>query len=327
MKTATAGRAAVPAGPNPGILPKRKPTLWQKVVKDFRRNKYKYLIILPVLVFFIIFAYKPMYGILIAFKQYKPTKGIWGSPWVGLENFRRFFSDIYFFRILRNTFLISLYGILFGFPVPILFALLLNEIRSDRFKKTIQTASYLPHFISTVIICAMLREFTYSDGLINDIIAAFGGQRVTFLQFSRYFRTIYIASDIWQGFGWSSIIYLAALTSVDQEQYEAARIDGAGRLRQAISISIPGIMPTIVMLFILRMGSILGVGNEKILLLYNPRTYETADVISTYTYRQGLESMDFSYSTAIGLFNSLINIVFLLSTNVISKKYTEIGLF
>ena len=327
MKTATAGRAAVPAGPNPVILPKRKPTLWQKVVKDFRRNKYKYLIILPVLVFFIIFAYKPMYGILIAFKQYKPTKGIWGSPWVGLENFRRFFSDIYFFRILRNTFLISLYGILFGFPVPILFALLLNEIRSDRFKKTIQTASYLPHFISTVIICAMLREFTYSDGLINDIIAAFGGQRVTFLQFSRYFRTIYIASDIWQGFGWSSIIYLAALTSVDQEQYEAARIDGAGRLRQAVSITIPGILPTIVMLFILRMGSILGVGNEKILLLYNPRTYETADVISTYTYRQGLESMDFSYSTAIGLFNSLINIVFLLSTNVISKKYTEIGLF
>ena len=297
------------------------------IVKDFKRNKYKYLIVLPVLVYLAIFAYKPMYGVQIAFKQYKATRGITGSPWVGMENFRRFFADFYFVRILRNTVLISLESILFGFPVPILFALLLNEVRSTRYKKAIQTASYLPHFISTVIICSMIREFTYNDGLINDIIAFFGGERVTFLQFARYFRPVYIISDIWQGFGWSSIIYLAALTAVDQEMYEAARIDGAGRLRQAVSITIPSILPTIVMLFILRMGSVLGVGSEKILLLYNERTYETADVISTYTYRMGLINSDFSYSTAIGLFNSVINMAFLLATNTISKRVADIGLF
>ena len=297
------------------------------IVKDFKRNKYKYLIVLPVLVYLAIFAYKPMSGVQIAFKQFKPTKGIMGSPWVGLDHFRRFFGDFYFGRILRNTVLISLESILFGFPVPILFALFLNEVRSTRYKKAIQTASYLPHFISTVIICAMIREFTYNDGLINDIIAFFGGERVTFLQFPRYFRPVYIISDIWQGFGWSSIIYLAALTSVDQEMYEAARIDGAGRLRHAVSITIPSILPTIVMLFILRMGSVLSVGSEKILLLYNERTYETADVISTYTYRQGLINNDFSYSTAIGLFNSVINMAFLLTTNAISKRVADIGLF
>lgn len=306
---------------------RNKVTFGQRIVKDFKKNKWKYFIVIPVVVYLIIFAYKPMYGILIAFKQYKATKGIWGSEWIGFQNFTRFFNDVYFGRLIRNTLLISFQDIVFGFPIPIIFALLLNEIKSNGYKRAVQTASYLPHFISTVVICAILREFLTLEGLINNIVAMFGGERTIFLQYPEYFRTIYIWSGIWQGFGWSSIIYLAALTGVDQELYEAARIDGAGRFRQAISITIPSIVPTITMLFILRMGSVLSVGSEKILLLYNERTYETADVISTYVYRQGLVHNDFSYSTAIGLFNSLVNIIFLVSTNYISKRVSDNGLF
>jgi len=309
-------------------LQKGKNSFWQRAAKDIKKNYVKYLIVMPVIIYLIIFAYKPMYGLIIAFKDYKATKGIMGSEWVGLFHFQRFFQDVYFGRLMRNTVVISLMSLVFGFPIPIIFALLLNEVRSTLYKKFIQTPSYLPHFISTVIICSMLREFCYSNGLFNTIATFFGATETkNLLGEADLFRSIYVWSGIWQGFGWSSIIYIASLAGVDQELYEAAKIDGAGRFRQAISITIPSIMPTIIMLFILNMGSVLSVGSEKILLLYNERTYETADVISTYVYRMGLINSDFSYSSAIGLFNTVINVFFLVTTNFLSKKFTDTYLF
>ena len=295
--------------------------------KDFKRNKYKYLIISPVVIYLLLFAYKPMYGIIIAFQNYRPFLGISGSPWVGFDNFKAFFQDVYFFRLLRNTFSISFLSILFGFPAPILLALLLNEIRNVRFKRVVQTISYMPYFISIVVVCGLIRAFCQTDGVFNDIIAAFGGNRANLLSSKENFYPIYIISGIWQSIGWDSIIYLAALTGIDQEQYEAAKVDGAGRLKQMFYITLPGLMPTITVLFILRMGGILNVGYEKILLLYQPLTYEVADVISTYVYRKGILEANYSFSTAIGLFNSLVNICFLMITNQISKKVNDNSLF
>lgn len=295
--------------------------------KDFKVNKYKYIIVLPAIIYFILFSYKPMYGIIIAFKNFRPTLGIMGSPWVGFQHFQDFFTDVYFFRVLTNTVVISLYSIIFGFPAPIILAILLNEIRSTLFKRMVQTISYLPHFISMVIVCGLIRQFCLTDGAINDILQHFTGQRVPLLQEPNFFRPLYIISGIWQETGWGTIIYLAALAGIDQEQYEAARIDGAGRLKQMIFITLPGLIPTIVILFILRMGGILNVGFEKILLLYGPTTWVKADVISTYVYRRGLLEGAWSYTTAVGLFNSVVNIFFLLITNFISKKVNDTGLF
>lgn len=311
----------------PSAHSRHRVPLGRRICHDLSRHRWKYILMIPIIIYFILFAYKPMYGLIIAFKNYKPALGIAGSKWVGLKYFKKFFGDYYFFRILRNTFLISFYEILWGFPAPIILALMLNELRNERFKRTVQTITYIPHFISLVVICSILRQFCLSDGVFNDIAAFFGAERTALLQKPGYFRTIYVASGIWQEIGWSSIIYLAALTGIDPQLYEAAEIDGANRMRQIWHITLPGIMPTIVMLLILRMGSILGVGYEKILLLYNETIYETADVISTYVYRKGLIEANFSYSTAVGLFNSLINVIFLLATNIISKKVTDIGLF
>lgn len=305
----------------------QKRSLGQILREDWQKNKWKYILVIPVILFFILFHYKPMYGIIIAFKKYKPNRGIWGSAWVGLKYFEDFFSDYYFFRVVRNTFLISLYSLVWGFPMPILLALLLNELRVKWFKRAVQTISYIPHFISMVVICGLIRHFALSGGVFNDIIALFGGERVPLLQKPEYFRTIYVASSIWQEVGWSSIIYLAALTGVDPQLYEAAEIDGAGRLKQTWHITLPGITPVIIMLLILQMGNMLNVGYEKCLLLYNESTYETADIISTYVYRKGLIDANFSYSTAVGLFNSVVNMVFLVGTNWISNKTTQIGLF
>lgn len=304
-----------------------KQPLSKVIVKDFKRNKLKYLMILPVIIYIGIFSYKPMYGIIIAFKNYRPALGIEKSAWVGFDNFTRFFSDYYFRRILLNTFRISLLSILFGFPAPILLALLINEIKNRHFKKTVQTISYMPYFISIVIVCGLIKTFTQSDGLISDMIVSFGGARKNLLASKEWFYPIYIISGIWQSVGWDSIIYLAALAGIDQEQYEAAKVDGAGRLRQMLYITLPGLMPTITILFILRMGGILNVGFEKILLLYSSPTYEVADVISTYVYRIGVLEASFSYSTAIGLFNSAVNIFFLLVTNAVGKKVNNSGLF
>lgn len=304
-----------------------KASFLQRTITDFRRNKWKYLIVLPVIIFFALFCYKPMYGVIIAFKNYRPSMTISGAPWVGFKHFITFFNDPYFGRLIGNTFLISIYSILWGFPAPILLALLLNEIRSSSFKRTVQTISYMPHFISIVVMCGILRNFCISDGVFNDIIAFFGGDRASLLGVSSLFRTIYVSSDIWQSIGWGSIIYLAAISGIDQEQYEAARIDGAGRFRQVLNITIPAIMPTIMILFILRMGNILNVGYEKILLLYQPNIYDVSDVISTYVYRKGIIEGSWSFSSAVGLFNSVVNIFFLLLTNRLSKKISDVSLF
>lgn len=298
-----------------------------RVKKDWKRNRSLYLMVLPVILFYILFHYKPMYGALIAFQDYNPRLGFSGSEWVGFDQFNRFFTSPYFGRLVKNTLLLSVYGILFGFPAPIILALLLNELRAKRFKKTVQTITYLPHFISLVVVTGIIKDFTQSTGLINDIIVMFGGERSSLIQNPALYRTIYIVSDIWQGIGWGSIIYLSALSGVDQQLYEAASIDGAGRWKQLIHVTLPGIAPTIVIMLIMRMGQLLGTGYEKTILLYNEATYETADVIASYIYRVGILERNWSYSTAIGLFNSVINLALLIVTNKISKRVSETSLW
>jgi putative aldouronate transport system permease protein len=301
---------------------------WLKAAgKDFTQNKYKYLMILPVLAYFAIFAYKPMYGLIIAFQNYRPSLGFSRSPWVGLRHFENFFNDVYFLRLFRNTISLSFLSILFGFPAPILLALLLNEIRQVVFKRTVQTVTYMPYFISMVVVCSLIRTYTTTNGIFSQISVFFGSTAKNYLTVGKYFAPIYVISGIWQTIGWNSIIYLAALTGIDQEQYEAARIDGAGRFRRMLHITLPNLLPTIMVLFILRMGSILNVGFEKIILLYNEGIYETADVISSYVYRRGILEASYSYATAVGLFNSLVNIFFLVTANRLSRKFTESGLF
>ena len=298
-----------------------------RVKKDWKRNRSLYLLVIPVILFYILFHYKPMYGAIIAFQDYNPRLGVSGSDWVGFDQFIRFFTSPYFGRLVKNTLLLSVYGIVFGFPAPIILALLLNELRAKRFKKTVQTITYLPHFISLVVVTGIIKDFTQSTGLINDIIVMFGGVRTSLIQNPDLYRTIYIVSDIWQGIGWGSIIYLSALSGVDQQLYESAAIDGAGRWKQLIHVTLPGIAPTIVIMLIRRMGQLLGTGYEKTILLYNEATYETADVIASYIYRVGILERNWSYSTAIGLFNSAINLALLIITNKISKRVSETSLW
>jgi putative aldouronate transport system permease protein len=250
-----------------------------------------------------------------------------GSPWVGFKYFIEFFNSYYFWRLLRNTFLLSFYSLICGFPAPIFLALLLNEARSIAFRRTVQSLTYIPHFISLVVICGLIIEFTQLAGVINDIVAFFGGTRVNLLAEPAYFRSLYIISGIWQEVGWGTIIYLAALSATDPRLYEAARIDGANRLQRLWHITLPSILPTIVILWILRMGTLLTVGYEKIILLYNPNIYETADVITTFVYRKGLLDFSWSYATAVGLFNSVINLILLLSANAISRRVNETSLW
>lgn len=299
----------------------------ERVVKDWKRNKVIYLIFIPIFIYYAVFKYFPLYGLTLAFKEYLPSQTIWSSPWIGLENFRRFFNSVHFGRILKNTLVISIYEVIFGFPAPIIFALLLNEIKNSKFKRTIQTVTYLPHFISTMIICGIILDFSLPNGLFNDIIVFFGGDRQPLLMNPRLFRPIYIGSGIWSGFGWGSIVYLSALSSIDVELYEAAVIDGAGRFKQMLYITLPGIAPTITILLIMKIGGLMSVGFEKIFLLYNPLVYEVADVISTFNYRKGLVEFDYSYSTAVGLFNSVINIILLTTANKLSRKVSETSLW
>ncbi|MCI8889410.1 MAG: sugar ABC transporter permease [Hungatella sp.] len=295
--------------------------------KDWIRNRSLYILVIPVVVFYFMFHYKPMYGAIIAFKDYTPALGVGESPWVGFANFTRFFKSVYFTRLIKNTILLSVYNLIFGFPAPIILALLLNEVRSKRFKSITQTITYLPHFISLIVVTGMLTNFSMTTGLFNDIIAFFGGERSPLLQNPKLYRTIYVASSIWQEVGWGSIIYLSALAGVDSQLYEAAQIDGAGKWKQLIHVTMPAIAPTIIIMLIMKMGSLMNMGYEKTILLYNPSTYETADIISSHIYRIGLLDQDWSYSTAIGLFNSIINFGLLLVTNKISKRYSETSLW
>jgi putative aldouronate transport system permease protein len=297
-------------------------------LKNIRRDQLLILMILPVIAYYVVFSYMPMYGVIIAFKDYRPGRGIWGSSWVGLQHFQQFFQGFFFKRLFRNTLLISVYGIVFGFPVPIAFALLLNEFKDSPFKRVIQTISYLPHFISIVVVCGMLVNFlSPQNGIVNIVLEQLIGKKINFLNDPKWFRTIYVGSGIWQEFGWSSIIYLAALSGIDPNLYEAAKIDGAGRWRQLWHISLPGIKATVVTLLILSVGNMMSVGFEKIILLYTQATYETADVISTYVYRMGIQSTQYSFSAAVGLFNSVINMILLLTCNWISRRVSGYGLW
>ncbi len=303
------------------------PRFGARLRADFRSNYQLYIMLIPVVAYFLLFQYKPMYGAIIAFKDFNPRKGILGSEWVGLEHFISFFTDPYFGRILGNTLTISLTTLVFGFPAPIILALLMNEIRCNWFKRTVQTLTYLPHFISLVVICGMIRTFTMNNGVITIFLSYFGFPRETMLNKPELFVPIYVISEIWQTVGWGSIVYLAALTGIDMELYEAAEIDGAGRWKQTIHITLPSIVPTIMVMLILRMGSVLGVGYEKIILLYNEAIYSTSDVISSYVYRRGLLQSDYSYSTAVGLFNSVINFILVIAANQISKRASESSLW
>ena len=305
---------------------------WVRLKKDLKKNKSAYLMFLPVLLFHLIFCYKPMYGVIIAFKEFVPFKGILGSPWAdhfGMKHFIDFFNSVYFRRLIRNTLTISITNLLVTFPAPIILALLLNEVGHRKYKGALQTFTYLPHFISMVVICGMVRMFVDHDGFITQMFSQMGlvNGKLSMLSNKNYFVPIYVISGLWQTIGWNAIIYLSALSSVDQELYEAARIDGANRWQQTIHVTLPSIMMTIIMMLILRIGSIMGVGHEKIILLYNPGIYETADVISTYVYRKGLLEANWSYAAAVGLFNSVINMFLVVTANKITKKVTDMGLW
>lgn len=311
----------------PAVKAAKKPPKLKTVAALVRKDWQLYsLLILPVM-YLLIFKYGPMIGNVIAFRRFMPGGSIYGEKWVGVHYFNMFIHDPAFWNVFKNTLLLGALSLLFTFPVPIIFALLLNEVKSKRFKKFVQTASYLPHFLSIVIVAGMILQLTSVNGSVNSLVEFFNGERINFMQRADWFRAIYISSEIWQGMGWGAILYLAALTTIDESLYEAARIDGANRWKQTLFVTIPGILPTIVTLLILNMGAFLAVGFEKILLLYNPVIYETADVISTYLYRVGLVSNNFSYATAIGLFESVIGLILVFSVNAISRRLTDRSLW
>ena len=295
---------------------------------DIKRNKVVYILLAFILAYFLIFNYAPMFGLLMAFEKYSPAKGIFGSKWVGLKNFEDFFTGPYVGRLIRNTVAIGVLDLVINFPAPIIFALFLNEIHQKPFKKTIQTISYMPYFISAVVACGIVVDFTEAGGPISMMLRGFyGGESVNLLNQKQNFWVIYVLQNMWQGLGYGSIIYLSALSGVDQELYEAAYVDGAGRWKQALHITIPSIMPMIIMMLILRMGSVFAVGADKILLLYGPANYEYSDVINTYVYRMGITQQDFGLSTAVGLFNSIIGTIMLITTNQITKKVSGTSMF
>ena len=296
--------------------------------KSLRRNWDLYLLILPILVFFFVFSYMPMYGIVIAFKDYIAAKGISGSPWVGFAHFQRFFESIYFERTIKNTLGISLYSLIVGFPMPILLALMINEVHHLPFKRTVQTVTYAPYFISQVVMCGMIIIFIRPDaGFINMLLKAMGQEQIAFIIEPAWFKTIYVWSGVWQNTGWGTIIYIAALSGLDQQMYEAAQIDGANKIQKIWHITLPCLMPTAILLLIMNCGSLMSVGFEKVFLLQTPLNMEASDVISTYTYRAGMIDANYSYSAAIGLFNSVINFVILFIVNQISKRVSSISLF
>ncbi|MFD0713058.1 ABC transporter permease [Paenibacillus sp. GCM10027626] len=298
--------------------------LGKRALRSEKRKKYKQyrvllLMMIPAIVYYIIFHYLPMYGVLLAFKDFKITQGILHSPWAGFEHFSKIIDDSYFYTVLENTIIISLYKLIFGFPVPILFALLLSEVASLKFKKVVQTVSYLPHFISWVVMAGIFFTLFSLDGPINAIIKLFGGDPLLFLADDRYFRSILVVTSIFQGFGWGSIIYFAAISNIDPQLYEAAIIDGAGRFKRMFYISIPMLVPVIAIMLILSMSGILDAGFDQIFNMYNVKVYNVADIIDTYVYRKGLVEMNYSYATAVGLFKSVVALVLIIVVNRIVK--------
>ncbi len=296
---------------------------WANLKREIKKNYQLYWMFLPVLIYFVIFKYGAMYGNIIAFMDYRPIKGFFDSDWVGLKHFIRFFQDPYFLRLIKNTLTISVSTIVFGMPSAIILALLLNEVHNSKFKRVVQTATYLPHFVSLVVICGMVRDFVSADGLITTLLSGIGVvEKQNLLMVGSYYKPIHVISHIWQSMGWDSIIYLSALASIDQEQYEAAELDGAGRFAKIRYITLPSIMPTISVMLIMKVGHVMSVGYEKIILLYNTAIRESADVFSSYIYRMGLASdyPQLSYTTAVGLIQAIINISLVVITNHISKK-------
>ncbi|MBB4823388.1 putative aldouronate transport system permease protein [Sporosarcina luteola] len=295
--------------------------------KSVWRNWELYVLLSPVILYFLVFHYFPLYGLQIAFKDFIASKGILGSPWVGFKHFERFFNSYYFWRLIKNTIGIGVFTLAISFPVPIIIALMLNEVKSLRYKKFVQTVIYAPHFLSTVVVVGMLLLFVKPDGMINQVVRLFGGTPIDFISEPSWFKSLYVFSDVWQTMGWSSIIYIAALAAVDPAQHEAAMIDGASRFQRIIHINIPAIMPTIVILFILNAGSVMAVGFEKVYLMQNDLNMSASDVISTFVYRSGILEAQYSFSAAVGLFNSIINFIMLLMVNQFAKKVNETSLW
>lgn len=309
------------------MLKRTRVSKYESVRKSLKKDWQLYTFLILPVIYLIVFQYLPMVGNAIAFRRFMPGGRMIGEEFVGLRYFQMFWNDRTFWRVFRNTVSIGGLTLLFNFPIPIIFALLLNELKSVKLKRFVQTASYLPHFISMVIVAGMIMEMFSANGIINQMIQWFGGDPIIFMQRAEWFRTIYVGSDIWQRTGWGAILYLAALTNIDPNLYEAAAIDGAGRLRQTWHVTIPGILPTVITLLILNIGSFMNVGFEKVFLLYNPLTYETGDVISTYLYRIGLGSANFSYATAIGLTQAVIGFILVMGTNLLSRKLTSRSLW
>ncbi len=304
--------------------------LLKRAFRALKRDRWLYLIMLLPLAYYLLFWYYPMYGVTLAFKQYKPKLGIIGSPWAsqnGMKYVLQVVNDPYFWTVFKNTIVLNLENLLITFPAPILLALLLNELASNGYKRLVQTVTYLPHFLSTVVVVGMMNVMFNSSGIVNQAIAALGGEKVAFLNEARYFRPMYIGSNIWQGIGWDSIIYLSALSGLDMELYEAARIDGAGRWKQTLHVTLPGILPTIIIMLILAMGRIMNVSYQKILLMMTGSNQSVSDVISTYVYRRGITQADFSYATAVNLFQSLVSLLFVGVTNTISRRTSETSLW
>jgi len=306
-----------PAGPNRDRPAPPRPRTWRRAL---RRDWQLYSLAILPLLFFAIFRYLPMLGNVIAFRRFVPGGNIFGERWVGLRYIRLFLSDPAFWDVFTNTLLIGVLTLVFTFPLPVVLALLLNEVRTRYLKRFVQSVSYLPHFLSIVIVAAMLFQLLSIDGVINQMVRFVGGDSIPFLQRSDWFRTVYVSSEVWQTVGWGTILYLAALTTIDTDLYEAAAIDGANRWRQTWHVTLPGIRPTMVTLLILNLGTFMTVGFEKILLIYNPLTYPTGDVIATYLYRVGIVSGSFSYAAAIGLFEALIALTLVVSANAISRR-------
>ena len=293
------------------------------------RNNWDYLIfIIPVVLYFLVFCYGPMYGVQLAFKRFNPILGIMGSPWIGLDNFERLFNSFQFYRIVKNTLVINLFKTLISFPIPIMLALMFNEMRKEKLKKTLQTITYAPYFISTVVFVGIINLFLGGEnGYMNHLLEMIGIPSVPFLTSPDYFPGVYIGSDIWRNSGWNSIIFIAALAAVDPQLHESAQIDGASRWKRIIHVNLPCIMPVIVIQFILLMGKMMTLSYERILLMQNSLNMETSEVISTYAYKTGLINMDYGFSTAVGLFNNVINIILLLAANKIAKRYSSSSLF
>ena len=310
-----------------GFKPRQQRNFFQRLLFDLRKHKFVYWMIAPVILYYIVFLYIPLFGQVIAFQNYRPALGIDGSAWVGLKHFRDFFTGPFFWRIIRNTVILSAYDIFFAFPTPILLALLLNELAENAFKRISQTITYMPHFISLVVMCGMVRNFTSSTGIITSALGLFGVAPTNLLSKPEYFRAIYTGSTIWKTVGWGSIIYLATLAGVDPNLYEAASIDGAGRFRKIYHITLPALVPIVAVQLIMRVGHIMSQGAEKVILLYNPVIYDTADTISSYVYRVGLSEQNYSHAAAVGMFNSVINLGMVVFANWFSRTYVKESLW